>query len=153
MSPASNRLLGKSAGSSVKLAPSSSTIFRRPTAMFAPLVNRLHVYNVAVTLSIPGGRDDGAARLTRLERASPIGSLDHRQIQNRLKPYAPASRTWGTWGGALQADRAMPALKCVPIKCNHLIDRDAKRPTNFFWTRSNAKNACRCTPQVQSIKI
>jgi glutathione S-transferase len=54
MSPASNRHLGKPAGSSVKLAPFSSAIFRRPTRCSRPVVNRLHVYKVAVT---PGTRD------------------------------------------------------------------------------------------------
>jgi glutathione S-transferase len=84
--------------------------FSAADAMFAPVVNRLHGYAVAVT---PGtrARDDGAACLARLERASPSGNLDHRQVRNRLKPQAPASR------------------------------------------RFNAKNACRCAPQVQSIQI
>jgi glutathione S-transferase len=51
MSPASNRLLGKPAGSSVKLALFGD--FSAADAMFAPVVNRLHVYKVAVT---PGTR-------------------------------------------------------------------------------------------------
>ena len=57
MSPASNRLLGKPAGSSVKLAPFSSAIFRRPTRCSRRwsivCMCILHVYKVAVT---PGTR-------------------------------------------------------------------------------------------------
>jgi hypothetical protein len=49
MSPVLNKPLGKPAGSSVKMAPFSSAA----GAMFAPVVNRLHVYKVAVT---PGTR-------------------------------------------------------------------------------------------------
>ena len=50
MSPVLNKPLGKPAGSSVKFLFGD---FSAAGAMFAPVVNRLHVYKVAVT---PGTR-------------------------------------------------------------------------------------------------
>ena len=82
MLPASNRLFMQARADSARQAPSSFGDFSAADAMFAPVVNRLHVYDVAVTPATRAYMDAMMALPAWVEWQSAGASrtLDHRQI-------------------------------------------------------------------------